>query len=368
MQWSRASAEPGVHWVNDLTYGSRGGGFYWDPSNNLVWTAERGWHQFSPDPPREATPLWVNDLTYGSVGQGFYLDPLNGMVWTAERGWHFFNPGGVTPSAPGSGPARVGDVVDAAGSYYRVNAIIDNYAGSIFKPHAGNRFFVVDITQIGTAEGDPYNPFYFHVQTSDSFVYSCSGLGAPEPGFTSGDMHAGQRIRGYVACELPIGATVVSVRADPNVFGADVEIADLALGTAPARGYPSAIRPAGPPVGSSTDAAGSRYTVNAVIQSYADPLWKPHAGNRFFAVDITQFGVVQGDPYNPFYFHVQTSDDFYYDCSGLGAPDPSFSSGDLNSGQQVRGWVACEIPANAVVFAIYADPEPLGGSIVIAVP
>ncbi len=82
----------GPFWVNDLAYGSAGGGFYWDEVSNQVWTGERGWHSFGPQPARPASPLWVNELDYGSVGGGFYLDPVAGQVWTGERGWHLYDP------------------------------------------------------------------------------------------------------------------------------------------------------------------------------------------------------------------------------------------------------------------------------------
>jgi hypothetical protein len=81
----------GPHWVNDLQYGSAGGGFYWDNVSNRVWTAERGWHSFSPQKAGGST-LWVNHLTYGSISGGFYLDARAGQVWTAERGWHLYSP------------------------------------------------------------------------------------------------------------------------------------------------------------------------------------------------------------------------------------------------------------------------------------
>ncbi len=85
-------------WVNDLAYGSIGGGFYWDPVSGLVWTGQRGWHRFAPVPPRPAPqPLWVNALSYGSPGGGFYWDPVSGLVWTAQRGWHAYNPQGCVP-------------------------------------------------------------------------------------------------------------------------------------------------------------------------------------------------------------------------------------------------------------------------------
>jgi hypothetical protein len=84
-------------WVNSLTYGSAGGGFYWDFTSGQVWTVEQGWHTYSPQSPSPTSTLWVNYLAYGSAGGGFYLDPLSGQVWTSERGWHAFSPGGTPP-------------------------------------------------------------------------------------------------------------------------------------------------------------------------------------------------------------------------------------------------------------------------------
>lgn len=79
-------------WVNDPDYGSGGGGFYWDPLSGQVWTHERGWHSFGPEPDRcQLSPLWVNDPPYRNAGGGFYWDPASGLVWTAERGWHSFS-------------------------------------------------------------------------------------------------------------------------------------------------------------------------------------------------------------------------------------------------------------------------------------
>jgi hypothetical protein len=52
-----AATVKGPLWVNDLEYGSRGGGFYWDAVSGRVWTAERGWHLFAP-PVR--VPRWCS--------------------------------------------------------------------------------------------------------------------------------------------------------------------------------------------------------------------------------------------------------------------------------------------------------------------
>lgn len=106
------TSKPSQLWVNYLDYGSAGGGFYWDPSTGQVWTAERGWHSFSPQSATTALPLWVNYLDYGSAGGGFYLDPLTGQVWTSERGWHTFNPTGiVSPPTPTPQPSPTATAV-----------------------------------------------------------------------------------------------------------------------------------------------------------------------------------------------------------------------------------------------------------------
>ena len=84
-----AAPPNGPHWVNDPTYGSAGGGFYWDRVSRQVWTAELGWHAFSRAVRGDRSePLWVDDLSYGNAGGGFYLDPSSGLAWTAELGWH----------------------------------------------------------------------------------------------------------------------------------------------------------------------------------------------------------------------------------------------------------------------------------------
>jgi hypothetical protein len=134
----RATAQVAPLWVNDLAYGSAGGGFYWDPQSGQVWTGERGWHQFAPQPPRTVSPLWVNDLAYPSAGGGFYLDPLSKQVWTAECNWHYFNRGGCgfvpskpgTPGQPAAGTIGVRNVTwyvsDVTGSIWVVGEVVNN--------------------------------------------------------------------------------------------------------------------------------------------------------------------------------------------------------------------------------------------------
>lgn len=137
MHTGSARAQVGPLWVNDLAYGSVGGGFYWDPQSGQVWTGERSWHPFAPEPPRTSSPLWVNDLAYPSVGGGFHLDPLSVQVWTGECGWHYFRRSGCAeppppPPAPAPDPrSSFGDGTNIvgtdliAGVTYRTRAVPD---------------------------------------------------------------------------------------------------------------------------------------------------------------------------------------------------------------------------------------------------
>lgn len=113
-----AAVDP-VVWVNDSAYGSAGKGFYHDFVSGQVWTAERDWHVFDPQPPRPfASILWVNYLTYGSAGGGFYLDSASGLVWTAERDWHPFDPRGTVVSVV---PKPVPGISISYGVFCRTN-------------------------------------------------------------------------------------------------------------------------------------------------------------------------------------------------------------------------------------------------------
>jgi hypothetical protein len=82
----------GPFWVDQPQYGSTGGGFYWDPNSEQVWTHERGWHLYSPQSTIIIIVVWVNAPFYGNPGGGFYWDCRSGLVWTPQLGWHRFNP------------------------------------------------------------------------------------------------------------------------------------------------------------------------------------------------------------------------------------------------------------------------------------
>ena len=123
----------------------------------------------------------------------------------------------------------IGTTVESGGSSYTLNEVMDPAPAGIFGVDTGKRLVALDITQLGMSDGgDPYNAFYFAVQDADGYVYSTGLADADvEPRLGSGELAAGQIIRGWVTFELPESARLVSVLVESEVFGARITIADF---------------------------------------------------------------------------------------------------------------------------------------------
>ena len=93
----------------------------------------------------------------------------------------------------------------------------------------GKRLIALDITQMGISDdGDDFNALYFAVQDSDGYVYGPELAGADvEPEFGSGELAAGQVVRGWVAFELPETSRLVSVMVEAEVFGSRITITEF---------------------------------------------------------------------------------------------------------------------------------------------
>ena len=280
------------------------------------------------------------------------------------------------PSPPSS-PVEIGTTVEAGGSSYTLNEVKDPAPASVFGGvDAGKRLVALDITQVGISDdGDRYNPRYFAVQDTDGYVYDPGFADADvEPSFGSGELAAGQIVRGWVVFELPESARLVSVLAEPEVVGARITIADLAQdqgGNIVSHTPPPVPSPPSSPVeiGTTVEAGGSSYTLNEVKDpAPAGVFGGVDAGKRLVALDITQVGISDdGDRYNPRYFAVQDTDGYVYDPGFADADvEPSFGSGELAAGQIVRGWVVFELPESARLVSVLAEPEVVGARITIA--
>ena len=139
-------------------------------------------------------------------------------------------PTATVPPSPTKKPvAKVGDTTETGGSKYVVNEVRDPVTSTnqFSKPADGMRWIAIDVTQEATKEGDSFNPFYFSVQDDKAFVYQRGGLGGPSPSLSSGTLALGQKVRGWVTFEIPVGAKIISIMTQPDPIGGSVVIADL---------------------------------------------------------------------------------------------------------------------------------------------
>ena len=126
----------------------------------------------------------------------------------------------------------IGTTVEAGGSAYTVNEVLDPAPEGYFGVDAGKRLVAVDITQVGIDDGDSYSPLDFFLQDADGYVYEWSGSGNTnvEPRLSYGELAAGQRVRGWVGFQVPARAVLVAVLAKVEFSSPNVVIADLTAG------------------------------------------------------------------------------------------------------------------------------------------
>ena len=271
-------------------------------------------------------------------------------------------------------PVAIGTTVEAGGSSYTLNEVKDPAPSGIFGVTEGKRLVALDITQVGISDdGDTFNALYFAVQDSDGYVYGPELAGADVgPQFGSGELAAGQIVRGWVVFELPESARLVSVMVEAEVFGSRITITeftqdqagDLASQTLP----PVPLPPSSPVViGTTVEAGGSSYTLNEVKDPAPSGIFGVTEGKRLVALDITQVGISDdGDTFNALYFAVQDSDGYVYGPELAGADvGPQFGSGELAAGQIVRGWVVFELPESARLVSVMVEAEVFGSRITI---
>lgn len=116
-----------------------------------------------------------------------------------------------TPTQQANGPAKIGQTVrikasDGEGTV-TIHAIQLNAspAGTIFGAATNGQYVLIDVT-IATTKGTiNYNPLYFSAASSDNHRWTSSLINIKEPGLSSGDLPAGEAVRGYVTFDLQNG-------------------------------------------------------------------------------------------------------------------------------------------------------------------
>jgi hypothetical protein len=99
---------------------------------------------------------------------------------------------------------------------------------------------------------------------------------------------------------------------------------------------------------------------------YEDPFNDLKEGQKVVAVDVTvENKGKEPKPYNLFDFTIQDKDGYTYEPSWNFTIKPSLSSGDLQPGRKVRGYITFEIPENDSGLELIYQPDWLDSGQVI---
>lgn len=126
----------------------------------------------------------------------------------------------ATPQPPTPTPAiaQIGQRVEAGGIALTIQGASTVSAFDFMTAAEGKTYLVLDalIENVGR-DTAPYNPLYFSIKDADGFQYNSSLL-APDPSLKSGDLPQGDRVRGNIAFEIPVGAAGLVLTYEPLVI------------------------------------------------------------------------------------------------------------------------------------------------------
>ena len=100
-------------------------------------------------------------------------------------------------------------------------------------------------------------------------------------------------------------------------------------------------------------------TVNKAENPYVESsiYSQPDSGNKYVAVEVTYENETNDSiSYNVYDWLLSDSDGYTYD-QAWGSKEPDLSSGDLNPGEKVRGWVTFEVPDTSDQYSIKFTPN-----------
>jgi hypothetical protein len=85
---------------------------------------------------------------------------------------------------------------------------------------------------------------------------------------------------------------------------------------------------------------------------------RPEEGNKYFAVEVTvENKGSEANSYNPLDFTLQDSSGYTFEKTYTVSKEPSLSSGDLQPGRKVRGWITFEIPKTSSNLELIYKPD-----------
>lgn len=273
-------------------------------------------------------------------------------------------------NTPEPKPQYLGDVIEDYGVLLSAAAIEDPATpGMLYQAEAGKRLVAVEII-VGNVSGDSIsvNPLNATLLDSEGFTYQPE-LAAYDGGqiATIGLSSAGEKVRGWIAFQVPENAELASIKYSVESFGNKFLQASLVQ---PPDDYSPDIQRlsitptnALPKLGDLVEQFG--YSLSAVtVEDPTKPgmLYKSKQGYKLVAVEIV-LGNVSGDTLsvNPLNAVLVDTEGYVY-TTELASRDGQIDTIDLSTGEKVKGWIAFEIPENAVPASIKYNTQVLSSN------
>lgn len=271
----------------------------------------------------------------------------------------------TAPQAPTEPPAASAQPADflgdtAYGSGYSLTAVgVEDPAkpGILYQPSTGQRLVAVDVI-VGNVSGDPLgvNPLNAVLIDQEGFTYQAE-LAGRDGQIATVDAFPGERVRGWIAFEIPEAAVVSRLRHSPGFLSS--EFIEVGL-IQPPDGHQSVGDPWAPPSTAELPKLGDvveqfGYSLSATsVEDPAPPgiLYDPKQGLKLVAVEIV-VGNISGDQItvNPLNAILVDAGGFLY-APELAGRDGQIELVDLTPGLKAKGWVAFSIPEDAVPTSI----------------
>lgn len=229
--------------------------------------------------------------------------------------------------------------------------------GLIYSPKEGTKLVAVEII-VSNISGDMLgvNPLNATLVDSEGFTYQTE-LGGVDEQIPTLDIFAGEKVRGFIAFQVPENATPASIKYSLDFMGNKVLKASL---MPPSEGHEPVLETSSdepaqelPKLGEEVQRFG--YTLTATtVEDPATPgiLFTPRESYRLVAVEII-LGNVDNDEFsvNPLNSYLIDADGFVYAVE-LGGSNDQIDTTKLGTGEKVKGWVAFNIPEDATPAGI----------------
>lgn len=260
---------------------------------------------------------------------------------------------------PEQAEAYLGDFVNGGGIELAAYQVEDpTEPGSFYEKGEGMRLVAVEV-ELANVAIDPFtvNALDFVLQDEDGFTYQPE-LGGRDGGQISlVTLEPGERVRGWIAFELPEAAALRAVRYNPLFSFSDISLqtnlAPRPDGAAPLLSTSREL-PDLPNLGDVVEQGG--YSLSAITvddPSAAGSFVDVPDGHRIVAVEIV-LGNISGAELsvNALSAFLVDTNGYVYGVELGGSAKGQIDVGDLQIGDRMKGWVAFIIPGDAVPEAL----------------